>query len=141
MPCSRTPNQRFLPARFSGLTAGFPETVVLLEVARSADPPMSSGKVSARLLMTFPEAARAALADHRPAKKHARASGLRAGSLERFFDRQTVMSIHFLGVPSISIKTLLNILAEGHARGAVERDLVVVIKANELAEAEVPCEG
>ena len=69
--CSRMPKcstrpygepVHFSVERFSGMKDGAESIVVLLEPARSAEPPHSSGKVSAIALMTCPEALRVAMA-------------------------------------------------------------------------------
>ena len=67
--CSRMPKCRtrpygsaenFLVVRLDGLKEFADSIVVLFDPARSAEPPHSSGKVSAIALMTLPEAARVA---------------------------------------------------------------------------------
>ncbi|CAM3924783.1 hypothetical protein ISCU110981_19900 [Isoptericola cucumis] len=69
MPCSRMPKcsvrpyscpGNFLVECSTGMNDGWPSIVVLLEPARSADPPHSSGSTSARALRTLPDAARVA---------------------------------------------------------------------------------
>ena len=70
MPCSRMPKWRTRPCsgsafhssteRSSGRNDGAPLMVVLLEPARSADPPHSSGMSGAIALITWPDAARVA---------------------------------------------------------------------------------
>ncbi len=70
MACSRMPKCSTRPAygspwnifdeRSCGMNDGTLSMVVLLEPARSADPPHSSGSVVAAALMTLPEATRVA---------------------------------------------------------------------------------
>ena len=49
-----------------------------------------------------------------------------------------VAVVDALGVPLVGVESLEDVLAPGHARGAVELDVVVVPEVDELAEAQVP---
>ena len=71
MPCSRMPKWSTRPAsgsafhifvaRSPGRNDGTPSMVVLLEPARSAEPPQSSGRIGGDALITVPEATRVAM--------------------------------------------------------------------------------
>src|SRR5690606_9936044 len=77
--CSRTPKQKVRPAGSLRENTGTPATVVLLDPARSAEPPTSSGKRGERAARTLPEAARVAIAAS--AAKVGRAACQSAGKL------------------------------------------------------------
>ncbi len=61
MACSRTPNLRFRPSRAPACQSVNAVRYVLLEGARSAEPPSKVGMTPARALSIFPEAARVAI--------------------------------------------------------------------------------
>ena len=60
MACSRTPKRRLRPARLSGSKLPLPSMSVSVLGARSASPPINSGRWGARALITLPEATRVA---------------------------------------------------------------------------------
>src|SRR5450759_2424981 len=62
MACSRTPKWKLRPAGVAACWSGVSLIQVLLEGARSAEPPMSVGRCGARALMALPEADRVATA-------------------------------------------------------------------------------
>ena len=57
MACSRTPKRRLRPLRSEAEKSVDDLINVLLDEARSADPPMTSGRSAAKALITAPEIA------------------------------------------------------------------------------------
>ena len=66
---------------------------------------------------------------------------LRLRGLDRAIDRRKVVDVSdVLGVPSIRIESRGGIVAERERRIAFDRDVVVVVKTDQLAEFMVPGE-
>ena len=80
---------------------------------------------------------RAAVADHRP---HRNDRGLvlhRLGRFNRLGDRIQIVAVgHLLHMPVIGLESLLHVLGERQLRRPVERDQVVVVEEDQLAQSQ-----
>ena len=59
------------------------------------------------------------------------------GRAEGGIDRRAVHPIHLLDVPAIRLKTLVLVLGEGQIGVAVDRDAVVIVEIDELAQTQM----
>ena len=84
----------------------------------------------------------AAVSDDRAAQDDRGPVGLVPRHFDRGFDPGEVVAVHHpLHVPSVSIEPQARVLREGQVRAAVDRDAVVQVEDDQLAQAEVPREG
>ncbi len=79
MACSRTPKWKLAPAGVAACWSGTSLIQVLLDGARSAEPPMRVGRFGARALMALPDAERVATAPS-SGEKTGRSASQPAGS-------------------------------------------------------------
>ncbi len=84
----------------------------------------------------------AAVADVGPDDDKGGSFGLCPGLLDGLLDGAQVVAVgHLLDVPAVGLETLPHVLGEGDIRLPLDGDVVVVIKVDELAQAQGPGQG
>src|SRR5258708_1194958 len=137
MPCSRTPKWMLRPLYSLVKKSPAPSKtrLVLLDLARSAEPPTSQGIFCARALGTLPELSRVAM-PFGSAGKFGRFLSEPSGSARRcILPRRGAVEVGGVGD-----KAGHHVLAEGPACRAVEGDAIVVVDPAEIRKREVPGE-
>src|SRR5579859_4697999 len=85
---------------------------------------------------------RASVADMRPYFDEGGAGCLRLCALNSLADRVRVVSVfQYLGMPAVGVEAFCNVFGEGDIGIALDRDMIVVVKEDQVSEAEVACQG